>query len=158
MIYSLILRVATRLLIPLLLLFSIFMLLRGHSHPGGGFVGGLVAGSGFVLYAFSRGTGAAQRVLRLSPQSLLGVGLACALGSGILAMMRGQAFLTGLWTKVPLPGGGYFKLGSTLLFDIGVFFVVIGTVLLMVFSVEERGPALTRGSSEQTGAPVESSL
>lgn len=141
MIYSLILQVATRLLIPILLVFSVFMLLRGHNYPGGGFVGGLVAGSGFVLYAFSRGVGAAQRVLRVDPQTLLGVGLGCALGSGILALLRGQAFLTGLWADVHLPGGIDLHIGSTLLFDIGVFFVVIGTVLLMVFSVEERGPA-----------------
>lgn len=143
MIYSLILQVATRLLVPLLLVFSIFMLLRGHSHPGGGFVGGLIAGSAFVLYAFSRGAGAAQRVLRVEPQTLLGVGLACALGSGVLALLQGKAFLTGLWADLHLPGGVDLHLGSTLLFDIGVFFVVIGTVLLMVFSVEERGPALT---------------
>ena len=142
MIYSLILQVAARLLIPLLLVFSIFMLLRGHNHPGGGFVGGLIASSAFVLYAFASGTGAAQRVLRAEPQTLLGVGLACALGSGILALGRGEAFLTGLWADVHLPGGIDLHLGSTLLFDIGVFLVVIGTVLLMVFSIEERGPAV----------------
>lgn len=155
MIYSLILRVATRLLVPLLLLFSVFMLLRGHSHPGGGFVGGLIAGSAFVLYAFSRGTGAAQHMLRTAPQTLLGVGLACALGSGVLALLQGKAFLTGLWTEISLPGGAHVSLGSTLLFDIGVFLVVIGTVLLMVFSVEERGPALTRRRqvpSDEAGA------
>ncbi len=143
MIYSLILQVATRLLIPLLLVFSVFMLLRGHNLPGGGFVGGLIAGSAFVLYAFSRGAGAAQRVMRVEPQTLLGVGLACALGSGILALARGRAFLTGLWADLHLPGGIDLHLGSTLLFDIGVFFVVIGTVVLMVFSVEERGPTVS---------------
>jgi multicomponent Na+:H+ antiporter subunit B len=142
MIYSLILQVATRLLIPLLLVFSVFMLLRGHSHPGGGFVGGLIAGSAFVLYAFSRGVGAARQVLRFEPQTLLGVGLACALGSGILALIQGEAFLTGLWADLYLPGGIHLYLGSTLIFDIGVFLVVIGTVVLMMFSVEERGPAV----------------
>lgn len=148
MIYSLILQVATRLLIPLLLVFSVFMLLRGHSHPGGGFVGGLIAGSAFVLYAFSRGVGAARRVLRAEPQTLLGVGLACALGSGILALVQGEAFLTGLWADLHLPGGIHLHLGSTLLFDIGVFLVVIGTVILMMFSVEERGPAITPSHRE----------
>ncbi len=143
MIYSLILQVATRLLVPLFLVFSVFMLLRGHNYPGGGFVGGLIAGIAFVLYAFSRGTGAAQSVLRFDPQTLLGVGLACALGSGVLALARGRAFLTGLWADLHLPGGLDLHIGSTLLFDIGVYLVVIGTVLLMVFSIEERGPALT---------------
>lgn len=152
MIYSLILQVATRLLIPLLLIFSVFMLLRGHNLPGGGFVGGLIAGSAFVLYAFSRGAGAAQRVMRVDPQTLLGVGLACALGSGLLALLRGQAFLTGLWADVHLPGGIDLHIGSTLLFDIGVFLVVIGTVVLMVFSVEERGPTATPTRPKQERA------
>lgn len=143
MIYSLILQVATRLIIPLLFIFSIFMLLRGHNAPGGGFVGGLLAGSAFVLYAFSRGVGAAQEVLRISPQALLGVGLACALGSGIMALAAGEAFLTGLWVDLHLPGGVDYHLGSALLFDVGVFLVVVGTVLLMIFSIEERGPGLT---------------
>lgn len=143
MIYSLILQVATRLLIPLLLVFSVFLLLRGHNHPGGGFVGGLVASSAFILYNFSRGTKAAQRGLRVAPQTLLGVGLACALGSGLLALLRGERFLTGLWAALHLPGDIELHVGTTLLFDIGVFLVVVGTVLLMVFSVEQRGPAVT---------------
>lgn len=152
MIYSLILQVATRLLIPLLLVFSVFMLLRGHNLPGGGFVGGLIAGSAFVLYAFSRGAGAAQSVLRAEPQTLLGVGLACALGSGILALLRGRGFLTVLWFDLHLPGGVDLHIGSALLFDIGVFLVVIGTVVLMVFSVEERGPAVTPSAPRQERA------
>lgn len=150
MIDSLILRVATRLLVPLLLLFSVFMLLRGHNQPGGGFVGGLVAGSAFVLYAFARGTGAAQRVLRADPQTLLGAGLGCALGAGVLALMRGKAFLTGLWWDLHLPGGIDLHIGSTLLFDIGVFLVVIGTVVLMVFSVEEEGPAFVESPRQSS--------
>lgn len=139
MLFSLILRVASRLIIPLLLLFSIFLLLRGHNDPGGGFVGGLVAGSGFVLYAFSRGDAQARRVLRVAPRLLLGIGLACALGAGLLALGLGEPFLHSLWTPEVHLLNGHMKAGTTLLFDIGVFFVVIGTVLLMVFSVGETG-------------------
>lgn len=135
MLFSLILRVATRLLVPLLLLFSIFLLLRGHNDPGGGFVGGLVAGSGMVLYAFSRGNGPAREVLGAAPRLLLAVGLSCALGSGLLALGLGDAFLTSLWTPEVHLLGGHLKGGTTLLFDIGVFLVVVGTVLLMVFSI-----------------------
>lgn len=139
MLFSLILRVTTRLIIPLLLLFSIFLLLRGHNNPGGGFVGGLVAGSGFVLYAFSRGDGEARHVLKVPPRLLLGMGLACALGAGLLALGGGDPFLHSLWTPEWALLGGHMKAGSTLLFDIGVFFVVVGTVLLMVFSVGQTG-------------------
>jgi multicomponent Na+:H+ antiporter subunit B len=141
MIYSMILRVAARLVVPLLLLFSIFMLLRGHNSPGGGFVGGLVAGSAFVLYALARGVRAARQLLRVAPHLLLGLGLTSALGAGFLALGLGEAFLTGLWADVHL-GPVHLHLGSTLLFDIGVMAVVVGTVLLMVFSVEDHLPGL----------------
>ena len=142
MFVSLILRVATRLLVPVLLVFSLFMLLRGHDYPGGGFVGGLVAASAFVLYALSAGVWRARAVLRTAPQTLLGTGLACAYGAGLLAVATGNAFLQGLWVEFTVPVLGDMKLGSTLLFDVGVMFVVVGTVLLMVFSVEDRLPGL----------------
>ena len=142
MIYSLIFRVAARLLVPLLLLFSVFMMLRGHNLPGGGFVGGLVAASAFVLYALAAGVDEARGVLSVEPQTLLGVGLACAYGAGILALILGKPFLTGLWVDLHIPALGHLHLGSTLLFDLGVMLVVVGTVLLMVFSVEDRLPGL----------------
>lgn len=142
MIYSLILRVATRVLVPLLLVLSVFMLLRGHDLPGGGFVGGLIAASAFVLYVLSQGVSEARRVLRVEPHLLLGIGLAFSYGAGLLALIRGKPFLTGLWVDLHVPLLGDLHLGSTLLFDIGVMLVVVGTVLLMVFSVEDRLPGL----------------
>jgi multicomponent Na+:H+ antiporter subunit B len=142
MLYSLILRVAARLLVPVLLLFAVFMMLRGHNLPGGGFVGGLVAASAFVLYALAAGVHEARDILRVEPQTLLGSGLALAYGAGILALMRGRPFLTGLWVDLHIPVLGHLHLGSTLIFDLGVMLVVVGTVLLMVFSVEDRLPGL----------------
>jgi multicomponent Na+:H+ antiporter subunit B len=142
MIYSLIMRVTVRLLVPLLLLFSLFMLLRGHNHPGGGFVGGLVASSAFVLYALATGIEGARTVLRTRPIRLLGIGLACSYSAGLAALATGASFMEGLWLKVDLPLLGELKVGSSLLFDIGVMLVVVGTVLLMVFSVEDRLPGL----------------
>lgn len=142
MIYSLILRVATRALVPLLLLFSVFMLLRGHNLPGGGFVGGLMAASAFVLYVLAAGVDESRRALRVEPQLLLATGLAFAYGAGILALLLGRPFLTGLWVDLHIPVLGHLHLGSTLLFDIGVMLVVVGTVVLMVFSVEDRLPGL----------------
>jgi multicomponent Na+:H+ antiporter subunit B len=142
MIYSLIFRVAVRFLVPLLLLFSVFMMLRGHNLPGGGFVGGLVAASAFVLYALAAGVERAREVLRVEPQTLLGSGLAFAYGAGLLALAFGKPFLTGLWVHLHIPLLGDLHLGSSLLFDLGVMLVVVGTVLLMVFSVEDRLPGL----------------
>lgn len=138
MLFSLILRTASLILLPLLLLFAIFIMLRGHNLPGGGFVGGLVAAGAFALYGFARGSETASTGLRAAPHYLLGGGLAASLGSGILALLRGRPFLTGLWADIPLPGGHELHLGSTLLFDLGVFSVVVGTVLMMVLSLEQQ--------------------
>lgn len=143
MIHSLILRTAARLLVPLMLVLSVFMLLRGHDSPGGGFIGGLVGASAFALYAFSRGYREASRALYAAPPILLGVGLTFALGSGILAWSLRGAFLKSMSTDLAL-AFVHLHLSTTLLFDTGVYLVVIGAVLLIVFSIEDRGAALAR--------------
>src|SRR6056297_1982940 len=128
---SLILRTAANYLLPLLLLFSVFILLRGHYLPGGGFVGGLVAAIAFVLHAFANGTQSAQKFLSYNPGYLIPLGLSVALFSGLLPMFLGRAFLTGIWMDDPVPVIG--MLGTPLLFDIGVYLVVIGVTLTIIF-------------------------
>ena len=129
---SLILRTAARRLMPLLLLFGLFLLLRGHNAPGGGFVGGLVVAAAYALHAFACGVAAARRALLVAPSRLIGVGLLLALGSGLLPLLRDRAFLTALWLD---PGSG---IGTPLLFDLGVFLVVIGVVLTMTVTLAEE--------------------
>jgi len=133
---SLILQTGTRLLQVLLLLFSVFMLLRGHNEPGGGFVGGLLAAAAFALYMLAFDVQAARRALRVNPLTLLGAGLLVAAASGAAALLAGLPFLTGLWYDRPIPGIG--KIGTALTFDIGVYLVVVGTALLIVFTLAER--------------------
>ena len=82
---------------PLLLLFSVFLLLRGHNEPGGGFVGGLVAAAAFALYAIAFGVRRARQALLVKPMTLLGAGLLIALFSGLPAVLRRQPFLTAVW-------------------------------------------------------------
>lgn len=129
---SLILRTASRVLMPLLLLYGIFLLLRGHNAPGGGFAGGLVVAAAYSLSSFAFGTAAARRALIVDPARLIGVGLLLALGSGIVPMLSGKPLLTALWFA---PGVG---LGTPLTFDLGVFCVVIGVVLTMTFTLGEE--------------------
>ena len=133
---SLILRTATRLLMPLLLLFALFLLLRGHNEPGGGFVGGLVVAAAYVLYAISSGVPASRRALLIRPSTLLSVGLLVALGSAVPAVMVGRPFMTALWTEVGT-GKGAWAIGTPLVFDVGVFLAVIGVVLTIVFTLAE---------------------
>jgi multicomponent Na+:H+ antiporter subunit B len=133
---SLILSTATRYLLPLLLLFSIFLLLRGHNEPGGGFVGGLVAAAAFALYAIAYDVPQARRALGIDPRTLMAVGLLAAAGSGGLSLVAGKPFMTGLWSAQELPVLG--KVGTPLLFDSGVYLVVIGVVLMIIFTLAEE--------------------
>jgi multicomponent Na+:H+ antiporter subunit B len=133
---STILQTATRVLMPLLLLFAVFLLLRGHNQPGGGFVGGLVVASSFVLYSIAFGVAAGRRALVVRPATLLGVGPLVALTSGLPAVISGRPFMTALWTEVPL-GRTTVAVGTPLVFDVGVFLAVIGVVLTIVFTLSE---------------------
>ncbi len=134
--HSMILSTATRYLLPLLLMFSIFLLLRGHNEPGGGFVGGLVASAALALYALALGLRPAQQILGIDPRSLIYFGLLTAVISGVLALFTGAEFMTGLWSTQAVPVIG--KLGTPLLFDVGVFLVVIGVTLTIIFALLEE--------------------
>ena len=134
---SVILAALSRLIFGLLLLFSIFLLLRGHNLPGGGFVGGLVAAGAFVLQALAEGFAESRRRLRLPARVIMGIGLLVAITSGILGTFYGYPFLTGIWTTEPLPLLG--KLGTPLMFDLGVYLTVLGVTCQVVFSLSEEG-------------------
>ncbi|WP_182865174.1 Na+/H+ antiporter subunit B [Stieleria mannarensis] len=135
---SVILRTAIRFLFPLLLLSSVFLFLRGHNEPGGGFVGGLVASGAIALYAMTHDVAAARRVLRVSPRVLIGSGLLLALCCGLAPLAIGRPFLTGLWINITSSGLGKVHLGTPLLFDLGVYCVVTGVSLVFVFSLLEE--------------------
>jgi multicomponent Na+:H+ antiporter subunit A len=129
---SAIFRSATRALMPLLLLFALFLLMRGHNQPGGGFVGGLVAAAAFALYAIAFGVEQARRALLVNPLVLLGSGLLIAAASGLPAVIGGRSFLSAVWVSWPA------ALGTPVVFDIGVFLVVTGVVAMMIFSLAEE--------------------
>ena len=134
---SLILQTATRVLMPLLLLFAAFLLWRGHNQPGGGFVGGLVVASSFVLYSIAFGVDAARRALLVTPSTLLGVGLLVALASTLPSVVAGQPFMTAQWVELGL-AGNVVAVGTPLVFDVGVFLAVIGVVSTIVFTLADE--------------------
>lgn len=133
---SLLLLAATRILMPLLLLYALFLLWRGHNAPGGGFVGGLVAAAAFVLYSLTAGVAAARRALRVGPSSLLSAGLGIALLSGLPAVLFGRPFMTAVWKTIDI-GTAHLTLGTPLLFDVGVFLAVLGVVLTIMFTLAD---------------------
>jgi multicomponent Na+:H+ antiporter subunit B len=133
---TLILKTASGYLLPVLLLFSVFILLRGHYLPGGGFVGGLVASIAFVLHAFANGLENTKNLLRIHPGFLMPFGLAIAFVSGLAPMVFADLpFMTGIWFDEPFPVIG--MVGSALFFDTGVFLVVIGVTLTIIFTISE---------------------
>jgi multicomponent Na+:H+ antiporter subunit B len=133
---SLILRTSAWLMIPVLLLFSIFLLLRGHNEPGGGFVGGLVAASAVLLQMIASGPDEVRRLIPIDVKLLLPAGLLIALLSGLPALLSGQPFLTGLWVTLPVLGG--LKLGTPVIFDVGVYLVVLGITVQIILSMAEE--------------------
>jgi multicomponent Na+:H+ antiporter subunit A len=129
---SAIFQTGARYLMPLLLAFSVFLMLRGHNEPGGGFAGGLVAAAAIALYMIAYGPKRARQVLWIKPMTLLAAGLSIAVMSAMPALVRGQSFMTAQWMVDPV------HLGTPLLFDLGVFLVVAGVVLMMIFSLAEE--------------------
>ncbi len=141
MLRSLILQTSVKLLTPLMLLFSVFLLLRGHDESGGGFIGGLVAAGAFALYAAAYGSALSRRTLRVTPLELMSVGVGLALAAGLVPLFFGEPILTGLWVEFTL-GGADIKTGTVLLFDIGVYLLVIGTVLTVIYELDLFGLGL----------------
>ncbi|MCA9153380.1 MAG: Na+/H+ antiporter subunit B [Planctomycetales bacterium] len=134
---SLVLRTAIKFMLPMLLLLSVFLLIQGHDQPGGGFVGGLVAAAGITLHALANDASSAKRIMRGEPHYLVGVGLLIAVISGVWGSAVGQTFLTGIWMEVPLGKGRSYSVGTPILFDLGVYFVVAGVTSLVLLSLVE---------------------
>ena len=134
---SLILHTATRMMIGVLVLFSLFLFFRGHDEPGGGFIGGLVGAGAFTLYAIAFGTESTRSILRVHPITLIAIGLASLVVSGVIPMFLGEPFLTGKWLFLEY-GNSEVKLSTPLLFDIGVYLCVVGFIVAVIFSLEEE--------------------
>lgn len=130
---SLILETATRAVFHTILLFSLYLLFAGHDAPGGGFIGGLVAGGAFVLYYVAYDVSSFEAVVRLRPELLLGPGLllAGATGAGGL-LLTSQLLEAGYLFHDHVGPLGEVGVHSTLLFDVGVYLVVVGLVRMVL--------------------------
>ena len=138
MMHSVILAVATRYLSPLIFITSVIFLFRGHNNPGGGFIGGLLAAGGFVLYSIAFCVGFARKKLIIDPRTLIGIGLLISFISSSLSLFSGKQFMTDIWWGINLPLLGKWYVGTPFFFDIGVYFVVTGVTLTIIFSLSEE--------------------
>jgi multicomponent Na+:H+ antiporter subunit B len=128
---TLIFRTIAPLLTVVMLVFSVFVLLRGHNEPGGGFIGGLIAAAALAIYGIAMGPEAAGRALRVDPMALAGAGLVLAALSGMLSLPFEVPFLTGLW-------GDWLgvTVSTPMVFDIGVYLVVFGVLSALTLGLE----------------------
>jgi multisubunit Na+/H+ antiporter MnhB subunit len=135
--HSLILAAMARIFFVVMLITSLWILVRGHNEPGGGFIGGLIGAAGFITLALATDVAETRRRLRLHPVVLMSAGLFMAFVSGLPGIVFDASYLHHQWVTVPL-GITELKLGTTLVFDIGVYLVVIGGVLAFMFRLYEE--------------------
>ena len=143
--------VLVRLLLPVAVVVSMYLFMRGHNQPGGGFVAGLVLSVAFILQYMVAGTQWVEAQMRLRPLRWMGTGLLCATVTGIGAIALGYPFLTTHTAHVHLPVLGDFHVASALFFDIGVFTVVVGSTLLMLTALGHQSVRAHRPSSLPKG-------
>lgn len=130
--FSPLLATGTRSMVPTLALFSVFLLVIGHDVPGGGFAGGLIASLALLLVFLSFGARGLRRALPVEPDTIMGVGLAMAVTAGIIGAVFEGTFLTYTYVEWSAPLVGDVKISSLLLFDLGVYVLVIGLVATAV--------------------------
>lgn len=130
---SAILHMSARFIKPIFIVISVVVLYRGHNLPGGGFIGGLLAASGYIFYMMAYDVKSTLDKMWLKPFPLMGIGLLLALTSGFIAVFSSKPFMTGEWVSVL-----GIKLGSPTLFDVGVYFTVIGVNLTIMVAILDK--------------------
>jgi multicomponent K+:H+ antiporter subunit A len=127
--------VATRLMLPIAMMVGTYIFLRGHNLPGGGFVAGLVFAIALVMQYLASGQGWTQARQRIDYHAMIGTGVLIASATGVGSWLAGRPFLTSTYGYVHLPPLEEFELATAALFDLGVFFCVLGAVMLALFSL-----------------------
>nr|WP_257713557.1 hydrogen gas-evolving membrane-bound hydrogenase subunit E [Vibrio neptunius] len=131
-IHSLIFATTAHIVAALMLVFSLYLLLRGHNEPGGGFIGALIAVIGFALLMFAESPQYVRDRLYYSPFRIALFGVFLSFVAGLISFVFNLPFLTGLWWKDILP------LGTPLIFDVGIYLAIFGGVIGMLLRVNEE--------------------
>ncbi|NKB86933.1 MAG: monovalent cation/H+ antiporter subunit A [Acidobacteria bacterium] len=137
--HPLILGVIARLILPFALLVSVFLFLRGHNAPGGGFIAALVTSVALIVQYVAFGVGWTHRRLPRDFHPMIGAGLLIAGFTGLGSLWFGAPFLTSSFGHFHLPVVGDFELATASLFDLGVYFAVIGAVMLTLSNLAKLG-------------------
>ena len=129
--------VATRLLLPLAMTVGLYIFLRGHNQPGGGFIAGLVVSIAILMQYMASGFSFADQRLRFDHHTLIGAGVLIAAATGLGSLVFGAPFLTSAFDYFSLPLIGEFELATAMLFDIGVALTVVGAVMLALAQLSQ---------------------
>jgi len=135
---SVILQIASKYVRWLLVIFSVIMLLRGHNLPGGGFIGGLLAGLSLAYKGFAYTPSVLEKELKIRPEIIMVFGLLLIFISLWPGMVLEGTLMQGVWFTIPFPFTEGYKFGTPFLFDIGVYFIVIGVTVLFLFSLSDK--------------------
>src|SRR5690606_36548738 len=127
-----------RLMFPVIATVALYLLLRGHDQPGGGFVAGLTMAIAFILQSMASGTVWAETRLRILPVRWMGAGLLLAGSTGVAAWFFGHPFLTSYFAYADIPLVGRVPMASAFLFDIGVCLLVVGATVLMLIAIAHQ--------------------
>jgi multicomponent K+:H+ antiporter subunit A len=144
-----------QLLSPVIVLFGVHLFLRGHDLPGGGFAAGITVSVALILLYMARGARWVEAHLRVLPVRWIGVGLLLAVGSGLGSLVFGHPFLTSHTQHVELPLLGELPLASAVLFDLGVFCLVVGATTLMLIALAHQSLRRTRVAAVAEAAAAE---
>ncbi|OZI75984.1 monovalent cation/H+ antiporter subunit A [Bordetella genomosp. 2] len=148
--------VLVRLLLPVAAMASAYLLLRGHNLPGGGFVGGLVMATAVILQYMVGGVYWVESRSRLNPQHWVGLGLLCAGLTAISAWLAARPFLSALAWDFSLPVIGHIHLSSVLLFDVGVYMLVVGSTVLVLVALAHQSLRAQRKAAADAQAAAQS--
>lgn len=136
--YLLVPSVIMRWMFPAIVLFAAYLFIRGHDQPGGGFAAGITMATGFLLQYLAGGTRWVEERLRIAPVRWMAFGLVLAAATGLGAMVFGYPFLTTYFQYTTVPGIGKVPTASALLFDLGVFSLVVGATVLMLIAIAHQ--------------------
>jgi len=156
--HPLVLVTISRPLLPLALLVSVYIFLRGHNLPGGGFIAGLVTSVALLLQYVASGVGWMHHRMPGDYHPVVALGLLLAGITGVASWLFGHPFLTSTFDYIHWPLVGKFEVASAMLFDTGVFLTVVGATLLMLANLgklsllDDKGAGTGAGNDpDQTG-------
>jgi len=131
--------VATRVVLPIALVVGVFIFLRGHNEPGGGFIAGLVVAVALVMQYMASGFAWAQARQRFDYHAIIAAGVMIAALTGVGAWFAGRPFLTSAFEYWTIPPLAKFEVATAIAFDVGVFLTVVGAVMLALASLSRIG-------------------